>query len=324
MQDFTKIVSILHKAGISTGITEPDFWISSGNLALNYIMSGDFKRGIPNRRTVFFWGLSGSGKSLLLCQAALNAQKAGYTVVYIDTEYALSTQYANKIGLDLSEDKFLLARISTLEELTKLMSELLKELPKDLKVCFVLDSLSNLKTEKEVNEFDSGTQKGDMGQFAKKSKLFMSNMNDKIGDRDAFFLVSCHAYMNQNVLNGEGTIIPTGGQGIIFLPTISVKLSKLKLKDEKEIVGVKVTAEISKSRFAKLGGKITLEVPYDTGIDPLDGLLELLVAEGDVERAGAWYKYTTHDGKLVTFRAADLKDHYETILEMRGDKNVQP
>lgn len=317
MTDFKKITTILNKAGISTGVSDPDFWISSGNLALNYIMSGDFTRGIPNRRTVFFWGLSGSGKSLLMCQGALEAQNAGYLVIYIDSEGALSTQYANKIGLDLSEDKFLLVRISTLEELTKLMSELLKELPKDQKICFVLDSLSNLKTEKEVTEFDSGVQKGDMGQFAKKCKLFMSNMNDKIADRDAFFLVSCHAYMNQNILNGEGTIIPTGGQGIIFLPSISVRLSKLKLKDEKEIVGVKVTCEISKSRFSKLGGKITLEIPYDTGIDPLDGLLELLVAEGDVERAGAWYKYSDASGKVVTFRSADLKDHYEIILAKR-------
>ena len=33
--------------GMSAGFNDPQDWISTGNFALNYLLSGDFRRGIP-------------------------------------------------------------------------------------------------------------------------------------------------------------------------------------------------------------------------------------------------------------------------------------
>jgi hypothetical protein len=45
--------------GISLGFHDPKHWIDSGNYALNYSISGDFKKGIPLGKVTMFAGQSG-------------------------------------------------------------------------------------------------------------------------------------------------------------------------------------------------------------------------------------------------------------------------
>ena len=69
-------------SGISTGFNDPKTWVSTGNHCLNYLISGDFNRGIPLGKVVVFAGESGSGKSYI-CSGNLvrNAQEQGIFVV---------------------------------------------------------------------------------------------------------------------------------------------------------------------------------------------------------------------------------------------------
>jgi len=47
--DVSKFRKSLTKAvpGMSTGFNDPRDWISTGNHTLNYLMTGDFNRGVP-------------------------------------------------------------------------------------------------------------------------------------------------------------------------------------------------------------------------------------------------------------------------------------
>jgi hypothetical protein len=45
--------------GISVGFHDPKIWINSGNLALNYAISGDFNKGIPLGKVTMFAGQPG-------------------------------------------------------------------------------------------------------------------------------------------------------------------------------------------------------------------------------------------------------------------------
>ena len=45
--------------GVSIGFNDPTDWISTGNYALNYLISGDFDRGVPLGKVVVFAGESG-------------------------------------------------------------------------------------------------------------------------------------------------------------------------------------------------------------------------------------------------------------------------
>ena len=49
--------------GLSVGFNDPTDWISTGNYALNYLISGDFNKGVPLGKVTVFAGESGAGKS---------------------------------------------------------------------------------------------------------------------------------------------------------------------------------------------------------------------------------------------------------------------
>jgi hypothetical protein len=51
--DISKFRKTLTKSidGLGLGFNDPTDWISTGNYALNYLMSGDFDKGIPLARS---------------------------------------------------------------------------------------------------------------------------------------------------------------------------------------------------------------------------------------------------------------------------------
>ena len=324
MVDTTKLMKRLAKSKISVGICEPTEWLSTGNYGLNFNITGDFKRGIPNKRSILFWGLQGSGKTFLACLAAKEAQDKGYHVIYIDTEDSIHEEYMTKIGMDMSSDHFSTIRVATIEEAAAAMSDCFDSFAEDEKICYVIDSLTGMDTEAEVEDFDKGKLKVDMGIFAKRLKSFVKKINNKVGDRDNFLIMTNHAYLNQDIRNGKGVAIPSGGEGFIFLPSISVYLSKLKLKEDTDVVGIKLTAETTKSRFTQLGRKIRLEVPYDRGLDPIDGLLDMAVDADLVDNSTqGWYKIVDTDtGEEIKFRKKDFGLYANKLFDFDEETEI--
>ena len=136
--------------GLSTGFNDPTDWISTGNYTLNYLISGDFHKGVPLGKVTVFAGESGAGKSFI-CSGNLirNAQKDGIYVILVDTENALDEKWLHDLGVDTSEDKLLKLNLAMIDDVAKTIHEFMKEyktLPKEdcPKVLFVIDSLGML------------------------------------------------------------------------------------------------------------------------------------------------------------------------------------
>ena len=84
-KDLTKSIS-----GMSSGFNDPTDWISTGSYALNYLISGDFHKGVPLGKVTVFAGESGAGKSYICAGNIVKAaQDQGIFVVLIDSENAL-------------------------------------------------------------------------------------------------------------------------------------------------------------------------------------------------------------------------------------------
>lgn len=317
MGKLTNLKKTLEKNNHVVGLANPDTWSSFGNFALNYLCTGSFTRAIPNRRTVMLCGESGTGKSFLMANAAKNIQSLGYKIIYIDTEFGLDEEYLGKIGVVLNdEEKFMCIQAQTLEEVSELISEIFSEFGKDEKIALFIDSLGMLDTEDRNTAFDEkGEMKNDMGIVAKKTKFLLKSLNRNVGQRDMFCIVNQHVYQNQDITNGAGTHVLSGGTAQIYIPSISIFMKKLNLKEGKDIVGVKMNIEAKKTRFYKLGTKITLEVPWKSGIDPLDGVLDLFVAEGVVEKNGAWYSFVDDNGEIVKFQRSKFDKYGYDLVE---------
>lgn len=315
----TKLQSMrkrLNKIGVITELNEPTEWISLGNATINHKMSSRFSDGLPNKRTLLLWGPSGGGKSFLASNACKSAQDKGYLIIYIDTEESISEDYMEKIGIDMDEDKFMPVDVTTIEELTAAISEIFSEMDPDTKFMLVIDSLAGLLTEKEEDEFTKGGSKGDMGQFAKKLKLFVKNLNKKISNYDAFCVMVTHAYQNQDILNGEGRWICTGGKGMQFFPSFSILVEPRNIKNKDNLDGIRMKGKVTKTRFTAPRQEFELNIPYNSGLDFTDGMLPILVKEGTLQKNGGWYSYESPDGKTEKFQENKFMEHYQAIMEI--------
>ena len=74
-KDITKAIT-----GMSTGFNDPTDWVSTGSYALNYLISGDFHRGVPLGKVTVFAGESGCLPKEAVVQIRLT--KKGQLYIY--------------------------------------------------------------------------------------------------------------------------------------------------------------------------------------------------------------------------------------------------
>jgi hypothetical protein len=198
-KDITKSIE-----GLSIGFSDPTDWISTGNYALNYLISSDFKKGVPLGKVTVFAGESGSGKSFI-CSGNLvrNAQEQGIYVVLIDSENALDKTWLEALGVDTSEDKLLKLNLAMIDDVAKTISTFMKDykaMAEDErpKVLFVVDSLGMLMSPTEVNQFDAGEMKGDMGRKPKALKALVTNCVNMFGSCNVGLVATNHSYASQD------------------------------------------------------------------------------------------------------------------------------
>ncbi len=309
--DPTKFRNSLTKSieGMSAGFHDPTDWVSTGSYALNYLISGDFKKGIPLGKVSVFAGESGSGKSYF-CSGNIvkNAQEQGIFVVLIDSENALDEACLHALGVDTSEDKLLKLNMAMIDDVAKTISMFMKDYramdEKDRpKVLFVIDSLGMLMSPTELNQFEAGDMKGDMGRKAKALKALVTNCVNMFGSYNVGMVVTNHTYASQDMFDPDDKI--SGGQGFIYASSIVVAMKKLKLKEDEdgnktsEVHGIRASCKVMKTRYAKPFEGVQVKIPYETGMDPYSGLFDLFEKYGLLEKTGNRYQYITSDGEVL-------------------------
>ena len=231
--DLSKFRKTLTKSidGLSVGFSDPTDWISTGNFALNYLISGDFKKGVPLGKVTVFAGESGAGKSYI-CSGNIvrHAQQQGIYVVLIDSENALDEEWLKALGVDTSEDKLLKLNVAMIDDVAKTINEFVKEykeMPEETrpKVLFVLDSLGMLLTPTDVNQFEAGDLKGDMGRKPKALTALVRNCVNMFGSLNIGLVATNHTYASQDMFDPDDKI--SGGQGFIYASSIVVAMKKL-------------------------------------------------------------------------------------------------
>ena len=247
--DISKFRKSITKAvpGMSTGFHDPVDWISTGNLALNFLISGDFNRGIPLGRVTCLAGESGSGKSFIASgNLVRNAQQQGILPILLDTENALDSDWLQALDVDISEEKLLRFGVSMIDEVAKFISEFMKgyrdqyaDVPYEerQKVLFVIDSLGMLLTPTDKDQFEKGDMKGDMGRKPKALTALVRNSVNLIAGNPVGLIATNHTYASQDMFDPDDKI--SGGQGFIYASSIVVAMRKLKLKEDED--GNKIT-----------------------------------------------------------------------------------
>jgi RecA/RadA recombinase len=295
--------------GLSIGYNDPTDWVSTGNYGLNYLISGDFNKGVPLGKVTVFAGESGSGKSFI-CSGNLvrHAQQQGIYVVLVDSENALDEKWLHDLGVDTSETKLLKLNMAMIDDVAKTISEFMKAykvMPENdkPKVLFVIDSLGMLLTPTDVNQFEDGNMKGDMGRKPKALTSLVRNCVNMFGSHNVGLVATNHTYASQDMFDPDDKI--SGGQGFVYASSIVVAMKKLKLKEDEdgnkvaEVNGIRAACKIMKTRYAKPFESIQVKIPYETGMSPYSGLTDMLEKSGSLKKEGNSLVYVTNDGEIL-------------------------
>jgi len=330
--DVTKFRKNITKSidGLGIGFNDPTDWISTGNHALNYLISGDFYKGIPLGKVTVFAGESGSGKSYI-CSGNIirEAQKQGIFVILIDSENALDEAWLKAIDVDTSEDKLLRLGMSMIDDVAKTISNFVKEYRTDYgdkdpndrpKVLFVLDSLGMMLTPTDVDQFNKGDMKGDLGRKPKALTALVRNCVNMFGTLNVGMVATNHTYASQDMFDPDDKI--SGGQGFVYASSIVVAMKKLKLKEDEagnkitEVRGIRAACKVMKTRFAKPFEGVQLKIPYATGMDPYSGLVDLFEKKGLIVQQGNRLKYITTDGtEMLDYRKAWTAEKLDIVMQ---------
>jgi len=321
--DVSKFRKTLTKSitGMSSGFHDPTDWISTGNYALNYLVSGDFNKGIPLGKVTVFAGESGSGKSYICAGNIVKAaQDQGIFVVLIDSENALDEQWLTALDVDTDEKKLLKLNMSMIDDVAKTVSTFMqdyKAMPEEErpKVLFVIDSLGMLLTPTDVDQFTKGDMKGDMGRKPKALTALVRNTVNMFGSHNVGLVATNHTYASQDMFDPDDKI--SGGQGFIYASSIVVAMRKLKLKEDEDgnkttdVKGIRAACKVMKTRYAKPFEGVQVKIPYETGMNPYSGLVDLFEKKGILSKDGNRLKY-------VDSKGTEIKE-YRKVWESGGE-----
>jgi RecA/RadA recombinase len=325
-KDLTKSIS-----GMSTGFNDPTDWISTGSYALNYLISGDFHKGVPLGKVTVFAGESGAGKSYFCAgNIVKHAQDQDIFVVLIDTENALDESWLQALQVDTSPEKLLKLNMSMIDDVAKTISTFVNDYramdEEDRpKVLFVVDSLGMLLTPTDVDQFNKGDMKGDMGRKPKALTSLVRNTVNMIGSLNVGLVCTNHTYASQDMFDPDDKI--SGGAGFIYASSIVVAMKKMKLKEDEdgnkisEVMGIRAGCKVMKTRYAKPFEGVQVKIPYETGMNPYSGLVELFEKKGLLVKQGNRLKYIDLNGEEhLDYRKQWLGPKLDMIMSEYAEK----
>jgi len=258
-------------------------------------------------KVTVFAGESGAGKSYFVSgNIVKNAQEQGIFVVLIDSENALDEAWLHALGVDTDESKLLKLSMSMIDDVAKTISTFMadyksmteEERPK---VLFVIDSLGMLLTPTDVDQFDKGDLKGDMGRKPKALTALVRNCVNMFGSHNVGMVCTNHTYASQDMFDPDDKI--SGGQGFVYASSIVVAMRKLKLKEDEDgnkvsdVNGIRAACKVMKTRYAKPFEGVQVKIPYETGMNPYSGLVDLFEKKGILQKDGNRLKYISSTGE---------------------------
>lgn len=275
-------------------------WLDTGAYILNALFSGSLYGGIPNNKVTMFAGEESVGKTffvLAVMKTFLDENPEG-GVFYYDTENAVTDDMLITRGIDSS--RVVKGEPLTIQEFT---TKMLKAIDAYVAVdeadrppiMFILDSLGNLSTTKELADKTEGNDTRDMTR-AQVNRAAFRTVTLKLGKAKAPLLITNHVY------EVVGSYVPTktvsGGGGSKYAASSIAMLSKKKDKngeDAKEVTGNIIKIKLNKSRFTKENKEVEVRLSYASGLDRYYGLLPLGEKHGVIKRVGNKYEFPNGD-----------------------------
>ena len=281
-------------------------WLSTGNAMLDVAISNRPYGGLPVGRITEITGLEQSGKSLLSAHLLAETQRKGGVAVLIDTETAVSREFLEAIGVDIS--KLLYVSVDTVEgifEACETIIEQVRKGDKDRLVTIVVDSVAAASSKKEMEaDYDKDGYATDKAIIISKAMRKITNM---IGRQSIALVFTNQLRQKMNAMFGDPWTT-SGGKALAFHSSVRLRLKSMgQLKVGDRIVGIKVRTQVIKNRMGPPLRHADFDIFFDRGIDNYGGWLAVMKDAKLVKQGGAWYEYIDIDtGEIKKFQSKDF------------------
>lgn len=282
--------------------------VSTGSLGLDIALGVG---GLPRGRVVEIYGPESSGKTTLTLQVIAQMQKLGGTAAFIDAEHALDPQYAQKLGVNVSD--LLISQPDTGEQALEITDMLVRSGSIDI---IVVDSVAALtpkaEIEGEMGDSHMGLQARLMSQALRKLTANIKRSNTLV-----IFINQIRMKIGVMFGNPETT---TGGNALKFYASVRLDIRRTgSIKKGDEVIGSETKVKVVKNKVAPPFKQAEFDILYGEGISRQGEIIELGVLQKLIDKSGAWYSYRgDRIGQGKDNAREYLKEHPEIANEIEA------
>jgi recombination protein RecA len=291
-------------------------FLSTGNPAVNYAISGKVDGGFPVGWMTELAGLNATGKSLLAQHALVETQKLDGVAILVDSEFAFNPDWYRTLGGD--PERLIHYEPDYIEQAYQFMDDTVQAVrakSKDVPITIVYDSIAASPSK---YEYEGDQEKFDMGKRAiahgKGCRLLMG-----LTKKQNVTFISINQYRKTMAMFGPD-MTTTGGMGWDYACSVRIGMKKGKVITTKRQgvgdvpIGIHGSLKVNKNRCRAPFAEANFDIFWDGGIDPTSGLMDVLIAEGVIEPAGqGWWLY-----KEKKFQKGKVNEILEEFPELLG------
>ena len=283
--------------------------ISTGSLGLDVALGIG---GLPKGRIVEIYGPESSGKTTLTLSVIAQAQKMGATCAFIDAEHALDPEYAGKLGVNV--DDLLVSQPDTGEQALEVTDMLVRSNAVDV---IIVDSVAALVPKAEIEG-----EMGDMhvGLQARLMSQALRKITGNIKNANCLVIFINQIRMKIGVMFGSPETT-TGGNALKFYASVRLDIRRTgAVKEGDETVGSETRVKVVKNKMASPFRQAEFQILYGKGIYLNGEIVDLGVANGIIEKSGAWYSYNGDkigQGKANSAKYLEENPQIKTEIETK-------
>jgi recombination protein RecA len=289
--------------------------VSTGSIVVNHLIGGEKIEGsdlmvcpgIPRSRLTEIFGGEGSGKTTLATSTAVEVQKAGGCVGYLDYENAYSDGYAQKIGLVYDRDYLQIFTPSCLEDGLNIILAWIKN-NVDL---IIVDSVSAMvpRIIIEGAQMQIGLQARILSQYMGVMTSALRNSRSAV-----IFLNQMRSRIKKNKFDFGPDEDTSGGKSIKFYASLRLKLDRRKMehilipdpltgKEMKKTLGVYTRVTAIKNKLSShQGDSGEIFIRYGRGVDNIRTMVDIGIERDVIHKGGAWFSYESSQDSTKSFK----------------------
>ena len=210
--------------------------VSTGSLGLDIALGVG---GLPRGRVIEIYGPESSGKTTLTLQVIAEMQRQAGQCAFVDAEHALDVQYAQKLGVNLSD--LLISQPDTGEQALEITDMLIRSGALDV---VVIDSVAALTPRAEI-EGEMGDSH--VGLQARLMSQSLRKLTGSISRSRCMVIFINQLRMKIGVMYGNPETT-TGGNALKFYASVRLDIRRTgQIKARDDIVGNTTRVKVGKN-----------------------------------------------------------------------------